>query len=399
MDFGSTATTGMHVTCVAELRRRYGLEARPVKVCEPYQMLGEIEEDLLDALGVDVVALPSPKTMFGFRNANWKPFRAPWGQELLVPQDFNTTTDADGSLLMHPEGDRRVPPSARMPADGFFFDSIPRQEPIDEERLDPADNLEEFTPLADDDLRAYADAAARLTGSPRAAAAGLGGTALGDIALVPAPFLKNPKGIRDVAEWYVSTVMRQDYLHAVFSRQTEIALANLERVRSALAARVDVLFVCGTDFGTQTSSFCSTETFRELYFPYYRRINDRIHARTAWKTFKHSCGAVEKFIPLFVEAGFDILNPVQCSAAGMDARALKKRYGDQIVFWGGGVDTQKTLAFGTPAQVRREALERCEIFAPGGGFVFNAVHNVQAKTPPDNIMAMVDAVREFNGEK
>ena len=140
-------------------------------------------------------------------------------------------------------------------------------------------------------------------------------------------------------------------------------------------------------------------TLRDLYFPYYKQVNDWIHAHTPWKTFKHSCGAVSKFIPTFIEAGFDILNPVQCSATGMEPEKLKAEFGDRIVFWGGGVDTQKVLPFGTPAEVREQVLRRCEIFAPGGGFVFDSIHNVQAATPVENIVAMLDAVHEFNGRK
>ena len=106
---------------------------------------------------------------------------------------------------------------------------------------------------------------------------------------------------------------------------------------------------------------------------------------------------MERFIPHFIDSGFDIINPVQCSAAGMDPKTLKDRYGHRIVFWGAGVNTQRTLPFGTPEQVRQEVLKRCEIFAPNGGFVFNAIHNVQAKTPIENIVAMIDTVKEFNG--
>jgi uroporphyrinogen-III decarboxylase len=139
--------------------------------------------------------------------------------------------------------------------------------------------------------------------------------------------------------------------------------------------------------------------FRELWFPYYKQVNDWIHRRTNWKTFKHSCGSVERFYESFLECGFDIVNPVQCSAAGMDPGLLKSKYGGRLVFWGGGVDTQATLPFGTPAEVREQVLRRCEVFGRGGGFVFNAVHNVQAGTPVENIVAMVDAVHEFNGSK
>ena len=128
-------------------------------------------------------------------------------------------------------------------------------------------------------------------------------------------------------------------------------------------------------------------------------VNGWVHENTNWKTFKHSCGAVEPLIEPFIEAGFDILNPVQVTAAGMDAALLKKRYGGRIVFWGGGVDTQTTFAFGTPAEVREQVLRRMEVLAPGGGFVYNAVHNIQANTPVSNIVAMIETVKEFNGKK
>jgi hypothetical protein len=398
MDFGSTPVTGVHVTCVAKLRDHYGLEKRPVKAYEPYQMLGEVEDDLRDAIGIDTVTLPPPNTMFGFRNENWKEFKAPWGQGLLVSEHFKTTENDKGDLFIYPKGDTNAPPSGHMPKGGFFFDTIIRQEGFDEDNLSLEDNLEEFEQLSDSDLKYYGDEAKRLASSDRAVVAGIGGTAFGDIALVPAPFLKHPKGIRDIQEWYISTATRQDYLHEIFSKQCDIAIDNLQRAHAVLGNAIDILFICGTDFGTQSSSFCSTDTFDALYAPYYKRVNAWIHEHTTWKTFKHSCGAVEPFIPHFIDCGFDIVNPVQCSAVGMDPQTLKECYGDRITFWGGGIDTQKTLPFGTPEQVREQVLQRCEIFAPNGGFVFNSIHNLQAKSPIENIIAMLDAVNEFNGD-
>jgi uroporphyrinogen-III decarboxylase len=176
-----------------------------------------------------------------------------------------------------------------------------------------------------------------------------------------------------------------------------MALGNLERIAARIGDLVDVINVCGTDFGTQSSAFCSVATFRELWMPYYQRVNDWVHKNTRWRTFKHSCGAVSKFIPSFLESGFDILNPVQCSAAGMEPEQLKSQYGEGLIFWGGGVDTQHVLPFGTPQQVREQVLRRCEIFASDGGFVFCPIHNIQARTPVENIVAMFDAVLEFNG--
>jgi hypothetical protein len=398
VDFGSSAVTGIHVSCVAALRDYYGLEKRPVKVHEPYQMLGWIDEDLRRAMGIDVVGVFSRKTLFGFENRGWREwdFR---GLEVLVPEDFRTTTDSEGTIYIYPEGDTSAPPSGRMPVGSAFFDTIIRQPLIDESRLDPEDNCEEFMPISGEDLDHLKRAAAEAEATGCGILGSFGGAAFGDIALVPAPFLKHPRGIRDVAEWYVSIVSRRDYVRRVFERQCEVALENLARIHAAIGDAVDAVFLCGTDFGTQRSQFCSVRTFRELWLPFYREVCGWVHRNTGWKCFKHSCGSVEKFFESFIEAGFDIINPVQCSAAGMDPATLKARYGSRLVFWGGGIDTQKTLPFGTPEQVREEVLRRCEIFAPGGGFVFNAVHNIQSGTPVENIVAMIDAVREFNGSR
>jgi len=396
IDFGGTSVTGVHVSCIAALRDYYGLEKRLVKVHEPYQMLGWIDDDLAAAMGLDLAGVFRSRTMFGYPNENWKPFRMDDGLEVLVGDGFRTTKDANGDTLIYPEGDTSVPPSGRMPKGGFFFDSIIRQQPLDEDNLNPDDNLEEFGLISDEDVSQLAKAAQEARATGKGVISASAGTAFGDIALVPAPFLKRPKGVRDVATWYMMTSARPDFIHAIFSRQYEIAIANLEKIHRAAGDSIDVLMVCGTDFGTQTSTFCSVKTFRDLYFPYYKRVNDWIHRNTTWKTFKHSCGSVERFIASFIDAGFDILNPVQCSAAGMGAEHLKSSFGDRLVFWGGGVDTQKVLPFGTPAEVRRQVLERCEVFSKGGGFVFNSIHNIQARTPVENIVAMIDAVNEFN---
>ena len=397
IDLGSTSVTGVHVSVVTALREHFGLEQRPIKVYDPYQMLGSVDPDLADALGVDVWGVPRRRSHFGFVNENWKPWVVN-GLEVLMGGGFEIDTEPDGSTVIYPQGDRTAAPSGRMPAGGWFFDSIVRQNHFDPENLDPADNLEEFRPLSDEDLEWNLRWLPEGEASGRAiVAGGFGGTGFGDIATVPAPGLKDPRGIRDVSEWYVSLRSRRSYIHAVFEKQCELALANLARVHAAVGDRIDLVYLCGTDFGTQTSAFCSVPTFRELWLPYYTAICKWIHANTDWKCFKHSCGSVERFFDSLVEAGFDIINPVQCSAAGMDPVHLKKTYGDRLVFWGGGVDTQKTLAFGTPEQIREEVLRRCEVFAPGGGFVFNPVHNIQARTPVANVVAMFNAVQEFNG--
>jgi len=370
-----------------------------VKVHEPYQMLGEVDDALREALALDVIGVPTPGTMFGYRADGWKPFVMPDGTPCLVPGRFNVTRDANGDYLMYPEGDTGVPPCARMTCDGYFFDSIRRQEPIDEDRLDPADNLEEFGPISDDDVHYYVDAVTRAyTRTDYGIYITIGGAAFGDIALVPAPWLKHPKGIRDVEEWYISTFTRPAYVKAVFERQCEVSLGNIEYLAKALGNTVQVAFVSGTDFGTQTSTFCSVDTFRDLYKPYLAAVCDRIHELTRWKVFVHSCGAVVPLIPEFIDAGVDVLNPVQCSATGMDPRHLKREFGKDLVFWGGGVDTQRTLPFGTPDEVYREVRERIDVFFEDGtGFVFNTIHNILSNVPVENILALFRAVNDARG--
>jgi hypothetical protein len=398
LDLGASAVTGMQVSSVSKLRQALGLDkpGTPVKVVEPYQMLGEIAPDLLDVLGVDVVGLGGPRTMFGFENKNWKPWTTFDGTPVLVPEHFNTEPEPNGDIFMYPEGDRAAPPSGRMPKGGYYFDSIVRQPPIDDDNLNVEDNLQEFRPIDDATLEHFAREAQRLrTASDRAILANFGGTAFGDIALVPAPWLKHPKGIRDVEEWYVSTAARFDHVYQIFERQCEIALGNLAKIHAVVGDRVTAVFVTGTDFGTQHGPFISPKSYRQLYQPFHRRVNDWIHQHTTWKTFIHSCGSVVALLPDIVEAGFDILNPVQCSAAGMDPQGLKDRFGDRLTFWGGGVDTQRTLPFGTPQEIRHQVRQRIDIFGRDGGFVFNTVHNVQASTPVENLAALYEAVREY----
>jgi hypothetical protein len=396
LDLGASAVTGMQVDTVYRLRQALGLDqpGTPVKVTEPYQMLGEIKPDLMEALGIDTLGLGKPSTMFGFKNEGWKPWTTFEGTPVLVPDGFNTEPDANGDILMYPEGDKSAPPSGRMPQGGFYFDTIVRQPPIDDDNLKVEENLEEFGPISSDDLEHFRREANRLhTETDKAVLANFGGTAFGDIALVPAPWLKHPKGIRDVEEWYVSTLTRRDHVYKIFERQCEIGISNLERIYQAVGDRITAVFVSGTDFGQQNGPFISVKAYRDLFKPFHKQVNNWIHKNTEWRSFIHSCGSVRALLPDFIDAGFDIINPVQCSAAGMAPEELKNEFGDRVTFWGGGVDTQGTLPFGTPEDVRREVCARLAIFGRGGGYVFNTTHNVQARVPVENVLAMYETVR------
>lgn len=397
VDFGGSAVTGISVNSVYLLRQALKLDdpGTPVKVVEPYQMLGEIAPDLREALGIDVVGVGGQTNFFGFKNENWKPWTTFDGTPVLVPHHFNTQPEDNGDILMYPEGDRSVPASGRMPKGGFYFDALVRQPEIDEDTLDPKDNLEEFGTVSEADLAHFRREVDAAYATDKAVLASFGGTSFGDIALVPVTQLKHPRGIRDIAEWYMSTLSRFDYVWSVFEQQCEIGLSNLEKIHDVVGDKVSVVFLTGTDFGTQNGPFISPRSYRKLYQPFHRILNDWIHANTNWKTFIHSCGSISRLLPDIVDAGFDVLNPVQTSAADMDPARLKTEYGDQLTFWGGGIDTQKTLPFGTPEEIRAQVKERMELFGKDGGFVFNAIHNIQTGTPQDNLVALVEAIKEY----
>jgi hypothetical protein len=396
VDFGATFVTGIHVSVVHRLRQRVLGEPDPrVKVIEPYQMLGEVDDTLREALGIDVIGSLPRKSIFGTEAKDWKEFTTFDGVTCLVPGTLNLTRAPDGGWHMYPEGDTRVAPSGHMPEGGFFFDAVIRQEPIDEAKLDPADNTEEFALLGEEDLNYYRGKKDWFeTRSDQGSILVIPGSAFGDIALVPAPWLKHPKGIRDVSEWYISTKIRRDHVWKIFERQCEVALQNVQTLIDLFGDTIQVALITGTDFGTQRGPFISVDAYRDLYQPFHRQINDLIHQRSNWKTFIHSCGSVYALIPDFIKAGFDVLNPVQCSAAEMDPVRLKREFGRDLTFWGGGVDTQQTMAFGKPDAVYREVRERIDIFNRDGGYVFDAIHNVQGNTPIENVEAMFRAVRE-----
>jgi hypothetical protein len=401
VDFGAGGQTGIGAGAVYRLRKAIlGDDKMRVKIVEPYQMLGEVDEDLRRALGLDVVGINTPSTMFGFANEGWKPFEMHDGTPVLVPEKFNYTVDNQGDTLIYPQGDTSTAPCAKMPKASFFFDAINRQQLIDETKLDPADNCEDFGILSQADMKYYASRAKEMHEKTNYGIyMTLPGMAFGDIALVPGTWLKNPKGIRDVEEWYMSTALRPEYIRKVFETQCEIALKNIELLVAAVGDMAQVVFVSGTDFGTQRGLFCSPTTYRDLYKPFQKAVNDKIHELTNWKIFIHSCGAIYDLIPDLIEAGFDVLNPVQTSAAGMDAKQLKKEFGKDVVFWGGGVDTQKILPFGTPDEVYREVTGKIEIFNDGGGFVFNSIHNVQSDVPVENMLAMFKALKDSGVEE
>jgi uroporphyrinogen-III decarboxylase len=291
-----------------------------------------------------------------------------------------------------------------MPKDGSFFDASPREAfdfDLDEDDLTPLEDFKnDYGVVTDEQARKWEEESIALyEGTDFGIVGGLGGGGLGDAAEIPGPAVDHPRGIRRVEDWLMAQVMYPDYVKEVFRYQTDIMLKNLEIYHQAVGERIQVVWISGTDFGNQNGLMLGQRIFRDLYKPFYKEMNDWVHQNTTWKTFYHTCGSVYDLLDDFAEMGLDCLNPLQLSAKHMDGQTIKEKYGDKFTFWGGGVDTQHILPFGSPDQVRQQVMERLKMLSPGGGYVFNTIHNIVANVPVENLMAMYDAVHEFNGDK
>lgn len=400
IDIGATCCSTMHVNCFERLRTYYGLPHKPVEVWDVSSMTGVMTDDLAQALRIDTAAARTRGTSFGLPRDSFKLWQTNMGQEVLVPSSFQPVSDGAGGWYVYPQGDTSLPPSGHMPEASYYFDNIVRGEPVkDVQSLNPDEQIEEFQLFTDKDIAYIKRDVEKAYATGRAVVFSMPGLGLGDISEIPGPGLKHPKGIRTIEDWYVAPLLYPDYVMEVFDRQTDRAIKNLETLNALCGDQIDLLYACGTDFGHQTGQFLSVDTFREIYLPFYQKVNGWVHKNTKWKIIKHSCGAVAPLIPSFIDAGFDALNPVQCSAQGMEPERLKREFGADITFWGGGVDTQKVLPFGTPDEIRRQVLERLDIFSKDGGYVFDAIHVIQGNVPTENIVAMIDAVHEFNGDR
>ncbi len=397
VDLGGSVVTGIHASALARLREALGLERCTVKVYEPMMMLGLVEDDVRQALGADVVGLNAPSTLLGYRNENWQPWRLPDGTDVLMGGGFAVSYGPDGTAYAYPQGNTAAPPSARMaPTGGLYFDNIIRQDDLTHHAFKArADYADQYGLFTEEDCQYYEATAKALYEGTDYAVFGnffLGG--VGDIFHIPGAWLEHPRGIRDLEDWIMAHYDHPEYVKEFFDMQAEIQLQNLELYRQAVGERLVAIAVSGTDFGAQQGPFISPQCYREFYKPYHKLFNDWVHAHTNWKVFFHTCGSIADLLEDFVEAGVDVINPVQLTAAGMDPAILKERYGDRLVFWGGGVNPQHALPFGTPQEVAQETKHNVRLLAQGGGYVAAAVHNIQGPTPVENILAFFRAIND-----
>lgn len=358
-DLGSTFTTGIHVTAYNNLRRHLGLPVRAdAAIFNLDQQIALVEEDLQELWGIDTqFVLPGAQSGTEFvieQREDGEYFRNEWGLGFRKPRDG-----------------------------GFYFDII--QHPLKD--VESVEALNAY-PWPDPCAPGVHDGMVE-----RVQQAGETGRGVAMAGFTT--------GMIEMASWllgyerfYSAVLLEKEFISALLDRMLNIKLAYWEKTLSLVGQDIDILEE-SDDLGTQERTIFSPKVYQTLLKPRQKVLFDFIHSRTPAKIFFHSCGAVRAFIPDLIEVGIDILNPVQVSAAGMDTGELKREFGKDLTFWGGGVDTQKTLSQGTPLEVREDVRRRIEDLAPGGGFVFATVHNIQADVPPENLVAMWEALQEF----
>ncbi|MCF7886771.1 MAG: hypothetical protein K9M80_09770 [Candidatus Marinimicrobia bacterium] len=392
IDLGSTMISGLHISLIKKLRKYYGLQEKSIKLIEPQQMLGEIDDDLKKVIGIDTRGMTPYKNIFGMKNLMWQEWQLPDGQIIQVPEEFYTEKDNQNNIYIFPKGNNSVPPSAIMQATESSLNLIKRQEQIDEKEIKLKNNLHELKLISDNELNYLVHEASSISEAQRATIFTSKFTFLGNINYILAPYLEDPKGIRNLQDWYIAHIENPDYIKRIFAYQTKIALKNLAKINFRIGEYIDIILVCATDFGGQNSLFISPEIFRNLYKPFYKKINRWVHDNTGWKTMKHSCGAINDILEDIIDSGFDILNPLQFSALQTTPANLKKKWGDQITLWGNCIDTE-LLVSGDPEEIRKKAKDNSKILSQNGGYVFSP-ESLPQNTPIQNILALLQAIKK-----
>ncbi len=378
IDLGGSLVTGINAVAYHRLKQHLGLDGQPVRVADIILQLAEVEETVRQRFGVDVVGLPLLEPLPGVRNTHWKAWTLPDGSPGLISADFLPEVSEKGDLLIR-ASDGSI--TQWMPAGTYHF--VPRDAPLANATL--AD-VEQFEPhrISDEELDFVHHAARRLRRETEYAIfAWFGGS-----------LFEGAQFARGWVNFMMDLKRAPDFAATLVEKLAQAALADLERYLDAVGEFVDVLGF-GDDFGVQAGLQISPAYYRQYFLSHHRRLYGLVHARTQARVFLHSCGSVYDLIPDLIEAGVDVLNPVQTSAAKMEPQRLKHEFGDRLTFWGGGCCPQRVLPWNTPEEVAADVRERLRIFGPGGGYVFAPTHDVQPDAPPQNITAMYDAALKW----
>lgn len=391
IDLGGLKASTITAETYARVKKELGIDA-PTRVWDPRFMIAQIEPAILERFHVDVVPLDlSSASAFMQPDKEWAPHTLFSGSDVLLPPGTKIAQNDDGSLtLLNDDGS---PSNFRMPKDGFYFDDMSFDH--DANGIDPT-KFEPSNSIPDETLADFQKYGQELSETTDYALLGWGG----GVCFLGLSLITDRSAnvtMAQPSEWMVMLMTEKETCHDMMNRSVDASISCLEQIHQAVGDYAFAWGVAADDSGTQRGEFLNPDLWAEMIKPHYTRLCDWVHKNTKWKTFFHCCGSIYNLIPHLIDAGIDILNPVQTSAANMDPARLKEEFGEKLVFWGGGCDTQQVLPNGTVEEVRQQVKERMEIFSPGGGYVFNQIHNIQPKVPAENVIAMLDAAYEFGG--
>lgn len=380
IDCGGTEDTGLHGIAYNALKGHLGVADGQTRIFHVYMQLACVEETVRERFSADVVRL-------SFEPKRWKPSTLSDGSPCEVPQGWDPVKLPDGSeALMGADGEpmiKRLPDAAWFSPCGPICPFI--QTPEDISKYEQLLKILDRSPWLDQTVDDLAERARTIRETTDYAIAGV----FGGHIFAPAQL------IRGMDNFMCDLAMNETLARALLETLTEIQIEEFDKYIDKLDPYLDIVCVAD-DLGTQKGPQLSVEMFRSMVKPYLARLYGHMKSKMRQpKLFMHSCGSVYDFIPDLIEMGVDVLNPVQVSAANMDSKKLAAEFGKDLVFWGGGCDTQAILPRGTVAEVRDEVKRRIDDFATGRGFVFTQVHNIQPGVPPENIEAMFDAALEF----
>jgi uroporphyrinogen decarboxylase len=378
IDFASSRVTGIHALTYNRLAKHLGLQSEGARVYDVPQMLADPEEPLVEYFESDVVQLHRliPAPPIGFRIDSYKPGRLQDGTKALFPAQYDPVEDESGNLIIY---NQKGIPAYMMPKGGFYFSRIHNPMAEVENRRDlAAFDLHEFVDGEGEWLRRESR---RLRATDYAVLGQFGGN-----------FLERGNRLFGMEKFLIMLLSDPTLVENFFDRLLEATKEDFDKYLEAVEDRVDIIQL-NDDLGHQDGPLISEELYRRLVKPYQRKLYEYIRRRTDMYLFLHSCGGIYPFIPHLIEIGVQVLNPIQYMARDMNPERLKREFGRDIAFWGGGCDTQHVLAAGSADDVRRETERMIDIFAPRGGFIFAQVHNIQPLVPLENVLAMFDAVK------
>jgi len=300
---------------------------------------------------------------------------------------------------MHPKGDINAAPSGYMPVGGLYFDFVVRQGEYDEDNMDAIKDWQEqldFMRMTDETIEHIAEHVNHLyNNTDKGIVVNAECCSIGSHTMVFGPCAKATPGIRDYSEFLMAHHLYPEYLHECFAAWTNVAIDNLKKLYGVAGNKPQAVFISSTDFGTQNGLLLSPQIFRDFYVPHFKKVNGWIHQNTKWKTLYHCCGSIFDIIEDFIECGADCLNPIQISASNMEPKKIKEKAEGRLVVWGGCVDCQTTISFGSLADVEKELRSGIELFGKNGGLICSIIHNIQSDVPDENIIRIFDVLKEY----